>query len=264
MWNAHPEWTWFDQNGERQRFSEKFYVSLNPCLPEVRAHVVEVVRDLAIHYAIDGVHLDYIRFPSDQSPRGSDYPYDARTLGLYRHVTGKRPQDSRSAWIDWRTRQVTQLVREIRQMTRNAHRSVRVTASCGVSFDAWRTQHFQDGPGWLREKLVDLVFVMNYSRDTRTFVRRQQAWHQAAPGAWVAAGIDVTDHPAASVTIEQLRHAAQWGHGFSLFSASALFSDAPGARTRLQAIRPMLLSLQPRPTALAPFEEDVALAMLGH
>ena len=39
VWNAHKDWLWYDQNGKLQPFSDKFYVSVNPCLPEVRKYI---------------------------------------------------------------------------------------------------------------------------------------------------------------------------------------------------------------------------------
>ena len=41
LYNARPEWFWYDQDGRRQPLDD-FYVSLNPCLPEVRAYLVSV------------------------------------------------------------------------------------------------------------------------------------------------------------------------------------------------------------------------------
>ncbi len=246
LWNAHPDWLWYDQNGRRQPLGD-YYVSVNPCRPEVRQYLVGVFREILQRYPVDGLHLDYIRFPNDKSPRGSDYPYDARTLALYRQVTGKRPQDGKASWSQWRTQQVTQLVREIRQMTRSVGRPVRLTASCGADLARWRTDHFQDGPAWLKGKLVDLVFVMNYQTSTRIFEQRQQEWFNAAPGCWAAPGLGVYEHRTAAVTIDQLKLAQRWGHGFGLFSAGSLFSAA--GRQRLEAIKPVLLSMQNRSTA---------------
>ena len=91
LYNAHPEWFWYDQHGNRQALCS-FYVSLNPCLPEVRKYLVDVFYDLVSRYDVDGLHMDYIRFPNEPpaTPKGSglDYPYDAGTLALYRQDTG--------------------------------------------------------------------------------------------------------------------------------------------------------------------------------
>ncbi|MGE0481604.1 MAG: glycoside hydrolase family 10 protein, partial [Phycisphaerae bacterium] len=62
LYNKRPEWFWYDQHGNRQALSD-FYVSLNPCLPEVREYHVDVFEEIVARYDVDGLHLDYIRFP---------------------------------------------------------------------------------------------------------------------------------------------------------------------------------------------------------
>lgn len=244
LYHAHPEWFWYDQHGRRQPLSD-FYVSINPCLPEVRAYLVEVFREIVQNYSVDGLHLDYIRFPTDRCPKGSDYPHDARTLALYRQTTGRRPRDDAARWSNWRAEQVTQLVREIREMVGQVRPSAKLTATCGPNIDESRRYHFQDGPAWVRQGLLDRVFVMNYSADTRTFRLRQEAWQRAVGGRALAVGIGLYLHDADRISIDQLALARQWGGGFGLFSANCLFDDGPRSARRLQAIGPELLRMRP-------------------
>ncbi len=252
LYNAHPEWFWYDQNGKRQPLykadhpREPWYVSVNPCLPEVRAYLVKVFEEIVRRYPVDGLHLDYIRFPTDESPKNSDYPYDSKTLLLYRQASGKKPQDDRARWSEWRTQQVTQVIREIRSMITRVRPGVRLTASCGSEYVLWRKNHFQDGPTWLRSNLVDLVFVMNYNKNTSVFKQRETAWMQTAPGRPVAPGIGIAYHEDDATTIEQLRLAQQWGYGFSMFSSRSLFSSSERSQRRLAAVRPALLAMQTR------------------
>lgn len=178
LYNKHPEWFWYDQKGERQKLSS-FYVSLNPCLPEVRQYVVGVCREIASRYAIDGLHLDYIRFPNEPPARpagsGVDYPYDARTLGLYRAATGKGPDEDKAAWNDWRTEQVTAMVAEIRAMLRKTRPDAPLTASVG-SVRKNALTHFQDAEAWLRRDLVHAVILMNYTASAEEFAKRLEPW----------------------------------------------------------------------------------------
>lgn len=241
LYNAHPDWFWYDQRGKRQPLG--WYVSVNPCLTQVRAYLVGLTEELIRRYPVDGLHLDYIRFPMDESPKGSDYPYDTQTLALYRKEGGKRPQDNRAHWTQWRTYNVTRLVWEIRSMALRTRPGLKLTAACGHDPAEWRRSSFQDGPAWVRGNLVDLVFVMNYSDDTRVFRRRQETWRREAGGR-VAAGIGSYLHRDDRTTNEQIRLAAQWGQGFGIFSASSIFSPDARSRQRLSAIRPTLLSVQ--------------------
>lgn len=243
LYNARPGWFWYDQSGRRQPLG--WYVSLNPCLPEVRQYLVSIMAEIATKYPVDGIHLDYIRFPNDRAPKGSDYPHDARTVSLYQAATGKRPQADRAAWTSWRTQQVTQLVREIRGMLRSRAADVKLTAACVPDMDEARRHRFQDAPTWAREGLIDAAFVMNYTADGRVFRRRQEAW-RATVGRIAAVGIGVYLHRTPQTTVDQLLLAEQWGGGFALFSNNVLLTPTATAGSYMGAIRPHLLRMHQR------------------
>lgn len=245
LYHTHPYWFLHDQRGQRQALGD-FYVSLNPCLPEVRTYLVNVMADIVARYPIDGLHLDYIRFPMESVPRGVDYPRDAATLRLYRAATGKSPDDDSAAWSRWRREQVTRLVAEIRQSVRRARPPVRLTAACIPDVDEARTRFFQDGPAWLRANLVDAVFVMNYTPDHDLFRRRHQLWRRSAPGRTVVPGLGVYMHDSPADSIAQLRLAEQWGHGFALFSYGALLERCAGGVSRIDALTPTLAAAAQR------------------
>ena len=59
LYRARPEWFLKDQHGKRQPLDSDFYVSLNPCLPEVRDYLVKVFADIMRRYPVDGLHLDW-------------------------------------------------------------------------------------------------------------------------------------------------------------------------------------------------------------
>jgi uncharacterized lipoprotein YddW (UPF0748 family) len=243
IYHKHPEWFWYDQKGRRQPLSG-WYVSVNPCLPEVRSYLVSICREIVTRYPVDGLHLDYIRFPTDKSPRGSDYPCDARTLELYRQATGLRPWSNRMAWADWRTHQVTSLVWEIHSMIKRERPQVLLTASCPADLATARKESFQDGPLWLRSGYLDGVFLMNYTSSAKTFRSRQETWQREAGGRRVAAGIGLFVHNSDSVSLEQLKMARQWDGGFAFFSSPYLFSGWETSKRRLAGLKPTLLEMK--------------------
>lgn len=229
LYNAHPDWFWYDQRGRRQPLGE-FYLSLNPCLPEVRQYLVNLTRDIITRYPVDGLHLDYIRFPMDEVKKGTDYPYDARTLALYKAATGKRPQTDAASWSRWRAEQVTNVVRQIRAMQKQARPGIMLTTACGPDMAEFKRFYFQDGASWLRGGLVDAVFVMNYNTSTANFRKRQDEWRQATGNRMVVPGIGEYMHRDDKTTIEQVKLAKQWGRGVAVFSYQSLFNGSKEGR----------------------------------
>jgi uncharacterized lipoprotein YddW (UPF0748 family) len=233
LYNKRPEWFWYDQHGNRQALSS-FYVSLNPCLPEVRGYIVDVFRDLVSRYEVDGLHMDYIRFPNEHPaiPRGSglDYPRDARTLTLYEKATGLAPEDDPEKWDQWRTDRVTQLVSEIKAMIDDTRPAADLTAAVG-SVQERALHHFQDGKRWISEGLLDAVVLMNYTDDPAVFSQRMDPWLELetdlpiVPGLWFGRHPGKTPQQASAVVARQIEIARQRTGGFCLFAYSSLFDS---------------------------------------
>ncbi len=231
LYNKHPDWFWYDQNGDRQALSS-FYVSLNPALPEVREYLVSVFREIVRNYDVDGLHLDYIRFPNEPpaTPRGSglDYPRDERTLKLYRAETGLAPDDDPDAWNQWRTEQVTQLVADIHQMMRRTRPRAVLSTAASVRPESATRAHFQDCRGWIDRDLVDMVFLMNYTDSPDTFRERLEPWLPytsqtvIVPGLWF--GRQPVDKGIQAVQ-EQIDIARELTGNFCIFSYSSLFDS---------------------------------------
>jgi len=258
VYNKHPEWMWYDQKGKRQPLTEKFYVSLNPCLPEVRSYLVAVMRDLVTHYSIDGLHLDYIRFPNEDPvipPKsGLDYPRDAKTVALFRAATGKTPDKDAAAWNRWRTEQVTNLVRDIRQMMRDVKGSLPLSAAVGAVPENAST-HYQDPKTWLAEGLVDRVMPMNYTGDAKLYEKRCEYWETLDAGRGrVVMGVNFEKADAGVATTE-IRHALDTFGGYAVFAYASIFpspndaADRPDAESRAKrdalgkALLPLLQEL---------------------
>ncbi|MBN1491195.1 MAG: family 10 glycosylhydrolase [Phycisphaerae bacterium] len=247
LYHTHPEWFWYDQHGNRQALSS-FYVSLNPCLPEVREYLVNVIDEVVANYAVDGIHMDYIRFPSEPpaTPRGSDidYPYDERTLALFKQDTGLTPDQDKDAWNQWRTDQVTKLVAEIKTKMVHTRPKTVLAASVGTNRQA-SLRYFRDGRRWADEGLIDQAYPMNYKSDLATFDEGLAMWlptsdkYPVVPGLWFARG--KTPEEGAAVVRQQIESAIEKTGNFCLFSYASLFSSRNP--TRREILLPFLQSL---------------------
>ncbi len=149
-------------------------------LPEVHAHVASVVGELVTRYAVDGVHLDYVRYA------GADHGYHPTALDRYRTETGATgtPAPSDPGWSDWRRAQGRAVLQAAGAAIDAAGSDAALTAAVVTwgagpegsgGFDGTRTatEALQDWPGWVRDGLVDAVLPMNYFR---AHVPEQAAW----------------------------------------------------------------------------------------
>jgi uncharacterized lipoprotein YddW (UPF0748 family) len=234
LYHKHPEWFWYDQNGERQKLSS-FYVSLNPCLPEVREYIVDVFRDIVARYDVDGLHLDYIRFPNEApaTPRGSglDYPRDERTLALYKADTGLTPDEDEAAWDKWREEQITQLVADIHSMIRWTRPRVVLSASVASARERAVARYHQDALAWVERGAIDMLVLMNYTDSPAEFEARNEPWLAAdlpvptVPGLWFGHHRGKSNAEIAEAVKSQVEIAAAQTGSFCVFAYSSLFDS---------------------------------------
>lgn len=228
-WNAHPEWRLRDEGGRDQPLGEG-YVVVNPVLDEVHDHLVRVVGDIADRYDIDGLHLDYIRFLSDELDKDKLYPGDARSLSLYARMVGDRAtvgQLNRTRYREWIRDRITTLVQRIGEESLAGHDDVVYSAAVWRRPDLARNQYLQDAARWVSEGTVDLIMPMIYTDNDAQFTSDLDAWYSVVDRRRVVAGIGAYKHRGSTqmVTQASLSHPRR----FVLFAYSTLFESAnPG------------------------------------
>ena len=182
----HPEWLITGMKGE-------IYRNLNLAHPGARRHVVQWVNE-ALKYDVDGIHLDYARFPIGQA-----FSYDRDTLDAFKKEFGQSPlevaHDGGSIiwceWIKWNARQVTALVRDIRSVVKGKDARLVLSAAVFPSPAISPVEIGQDWAEWAREGLLDALCPMLYTSDTRLFRQYVKEAVRTAKGstARVLAGI---------------------------------------------------------------------------
>lgn len=166
------------------RFPVGFF--LDPGHPDAAAHIARVYLDVVERYDVDGIHFDYVRYPEteDRMPRGSGVGYNAVAIERFQRATGRRdvPGPGDEAFIQWRRRQVTALVRRVYLEAKALKPSIVISAAlipwgrpprdeADFAEVAPMQRIFQDWQGWLREGILDLALPMNYARETDDQVR---------------------------------------------------------------------------------------------
>jgi uncharacterized lipoprotein YddW (UPF0748 family) len=157
---------------------------LDPGDPAVRRYLISIIREILEQYPdIDGVHLDYARYPYDEKGK-VDFGYGRASMARFKKIHGVNPlacaASQRPLWDGWRRDQVTDFVREAAESVHK--RGKKLSVATVADEKKYRSLTFQDWPLWLREGLVDFVVPMNYT-DTRSVAKRNtEMLVNAAPG----------------------------------------------------------------------------------
>lgn len=162
--SLHPDYVMEDINGNTISNKSKY---LDPGHPDVVEWNVEVILDCLRNYDIDGINLDYIRYP------GSSWGYNPTSIARYNAFHGTTGTPSGSAWADWRRECVTLEVKKIYVKSLMVDPSVVLTADTinwGWGYNNFETSTpytsvYQDWVGWLREGIIDYNTLMGYTNN---------------------------------------------------------------------------------------------------
>lgn len=146
---------------------------MNPEQRQTAGYLADICREITGNYDVDGIHLDYIRYPETWKIKVS------REQGR---------------------RHITDIVRSINMAVKEIKPWVKISCSPIGKFDdltrywshGWNayTRTCQDAQGWMRDGLMDEVFPMMYFKDNQFFPFALD-WKENSYGRIVAAGLGI-------------------------------------------------------------------------
>ena len=173
--SQHPEYIMSDENGNTS-FGGRYY--LDPGHPGSVDHNVAVILDCLSQYDIDGINLDYIRYPA------SDWGFNPESVRRFNAFYGKTgtPLLTDPDWSDWRRECITLEVKKIYVKSLKINPNVVLTPDTinwGYSYDDYENSAayksvFQDWVGWLQAGIIDYNALMGYERGGLT--TRYEGW----------------------------------------------------------------------------------------
>lgn len=198
-----PEYLGRLTRAARARSREVEGLYLSPIVPEAAAYTTAVVRDIVERYPVDGVHLDYVRYPNDS------FDYSRSALQAFRGdvVRDLAPADRQrldarlgsepllytrafpERWHRFRTARMTALVEDLSRAIRQARPNATISAAVVPDLAQAAASRLQDWGAWVERRLVDVVCPMAYTTDPGVFAAQIAAARDTAGAARVWAGI---------------------------------------------------------------------------
>lgn len=220
--NAHPDWLMVDAAGVRMKPQEG-YIYVTPGREDVRKHLAAVAKEIATRYDVDGVHLDYIRFPEKK------YSYDSVSLSAFRELTGQTPKQNPVNWDEFRRRQVTETLKVIRAGV-DGKKGPLLSAAVWGDYDIGSATYLQDTRHWVEAGLLDFTAPMIYTTTHADYERRLKKHLTFRKGFPVYAGIGAykfteAKQPFAGIARQMDFARDSGGGGYVLFAYSSFFAD---------------------------------------
>jgi uncharacterized lipoprotein YddW (UPF0748 family) len=226
----------------RSQSAEVEGLYLSPVASESVAYTTAVVRDIARRYDIDGVHFDYIRYPT------SDFDYSRHTLAAFRGsvvpdlgaadvrrydaATRAEPliytQTFPERWRGFRAARLTALLTSLRTVVKAVKPAAVVSVAVVPDPREAATHRLQDWHAWVDAGLVDVICPMAYTTDPAVFAAQIAATKEIAGAHPIWAGIGAYRLSSAQI-VENAQTARRLGvGGIILFSYDSLADSTHG------------------------------------
>jgi uncharacterized lipoprotein YddW (UPF0748 family) len=256
-YNLHPEWFVHDDKGRSHRHMSLDALKrkevpgyfISPAQPGFVNLIQRYIEEIVAKYHVDGIHLDYIRYPS----RGTGFGDVERSIFERRYyvdplnINGNDSllidrfgengvRDLTDKWSQFRSELVTDLVRAIGVVLDRSGQDLELSAAVFPDPDSARVVYGQDWGKWLEEDLVDYTVIMNYTPSTGDFVNLLRKPAVAPYADFIVAGVS-TYNQSIDHTIEKARYALDAGFaGVCFFS----YNDISSKRKSLERIKQLL------------------------
>ncbi|AFY35614.1 glycoside hydrolase family 10 protein [Calothrix sp. PCC 7507] len=180
---AHPDWANYDNRGNIIPVGQT-KPFLDPANPEVRQYLIKLYEEIVTRYQVDGLQLDYIRYPFQDPAAGKIYGYGKASREKFQQLTGVDPlnisPNDREMWQKWtafRTEQIDSFVAEVSQHLRQKQSNLILSVAVFPLPEIERIQKIQQHwEVWARRGDIDLIVPMTYALDTSRFQRLAQPW----------------------------------------------------------------------------------------
>jgi uncharacterized lipoprotein YddW (UPF0748 family) len=143
-------------------------------VPDVLTYTHKVFIDVARNYDVDGLHMDYVRYP------GADWGYSADAVALYKSQKGvtSTPAPEDETWKQWRRARITSFVRGLKADLNTVKPNVKLSgalicfggAPASATLADWAGTAaygsvLQDWRSWILNGYIDFGVPMNYDSD---------------------------------------------------------------------------------------------------
>jgi len=241
--SAHPDWANIDNKGRTQHPNDgKFY--LDPANPEARNYLLRIVSEIANNYKVDGVQLDYIRYPFQDDNAGFTYGYGMAARQQFKQLTGADPANISPSsgslwrqWVEFKTNQINSFVAEVSQLLRQNYPRTILSVAVFPHPPSQRIYKIQQNwEVWARQGIVDLIVPMTYALDTNRLQRITEPLvkEQMLGSALISPSVKLLTLPEV-VAIDQIQALRDLpAGGYAIFAVESISSGMQGFFNRTQ------------------------------
>lgn len=205
---------------------------IDPANPAAREYLKNILTEIITKYDVDGIQLDYIRYPFQS--RSNLMGFDFTGKELFQKETGYNldnlDNETYNIWTDWKKNKISSFVQEISGTLRSIKPGIQISAAVYAGDRRKRLSTIQqDWESWIENGWVDTLSPMSYATNTEKLTELAGYVKDASENkALVYPGLAIRQLDTASF-LEQLDTVRSLGMvGNTIFAMAHLNNDKLG------------------------------------
>ena len=213
IWLNHRDWITHNAAGKKMSNGEQFGYFIDPGVPEVQEYLLDVFSDIVVNYPeLDGLHLDYIRYPSVQ---WGYHPISVKRFEEY------KLQHPRTSWNEWRIKQVDEFLEKTYKRVKAINPNIMLSAAVFAFYEDAVNSYAQKWEEWLKRGIIDRIYPMLYNRDIEGFNRHLNTIDKMKRGKDIVMGIRAWNNDGSSLVPVVKRNGNGNGNGrYTIFDVA--------------------------------------------
>lgn len=191
--NRYPESVLVDDKGTslldysierlKNRNIEGFYVS--PSSEIVNDYILLIIDEIAKNYSVDGIHLDYSRFPGKEFINDRFIKSDFQRIytilpedkysSVNKKVFGNGIESINKAWSVFPKETLNKLIRKIYNSVKEINPNLQVSSAVIADVGRAENEFYQYWWEWVNNKYMDFVVIMAYSANLDVLTKQMEA-----------------------------------------------------------------------------------------
>ncbi|OPZ83954.1 MAG: hypothetical protein BWY75_02874 [bacterium ADurb.Bin425] len=154
---------------------KQFEYWLDPSNPDCRRYCKDLIVEVMNTYKVDGIQLDYIRYPFNN--KGSEMGFNWLARQKFERETGlsldRMDDETRQMWVHWKAAQITSFVKEVSDLIRPMQPGIRISAAVYAFPRRMRVNAIQqEWETWVANGWVDTINPMTYVAVPKEFTEQ--------------------------------------------------------------------------------------------
>lgn len=142
---------------------------LNPANSQARNYISSMLEEIVRSYDVDGIQLDYIRYPFQSG--NNLMGYDRISRERFEMETGyslnKPDENTIKVWNNWKTKQISKFVQDTSVKLNTIKPDIQISAAVFGGSNARRVSTIQqDWENWSQNRWIDILNPMIYANKT--------------------------------------------------------------------------------------------------